>query len=182
MYPISPEMGTVTIIMIHATIVWLVFSAYRRERIGQVKAPAIPDEVAVIDNRATATVPILSSVRANIIAVLPIVAIASERRNQATRNIATCRSLAATLMVFHNDRHANDVYVRKERQVPPPEIALRGDPGRLRSHNDEGMVKANHHRPTINKTRRKGRVEETEVFDMPYRSKMLRTCTNTAAT
>jgi hypothetical protein len=95
-----------------------------------VKAPAIPDEVAVIDNRAIATVPILNSVRAKSIAVLPIVAMASERRNQAMRNITTCRSLAATLMVFHSDPHANEVYVKHERKFPPPEMALRGGPGR----------------------------------------------------
>lgn len=62
-------------------MVLLVFSLKRRDMIGQVKAPHIPDEVAVIDRSAIATVPIFSSVRAKSIAVPDTVAIASESRN-----------------------------------------------------------------------------------------------------
>jgi hypothetical protein len=49
--------------------------------IGQIKAPAIPDVVAIIDNMATAMVPIFSSVLAKRIAVPDTVATASESRN-----------------------------------------------------------------------------------------------------
>lgn len=62
-------------------MVRLVLSLKWREIRGQVKAPAMPEEVAVIDRSAIATVPILSSVRAKSIAVPETVAIASESRN-----------------------------------------------------------------------------------------------------
>jgi hypothetical protein len=135
--------------------------------IGQKKAPAIPDEMAVMERRAIATVPILNSVRAKIIAVPDTVATASDRRNQAMRKITICLSFAATLMVFHNESHANEQYARNARNLPPRELeGTRGGPGRGRSHTETGIVKENHQSPTRNKANRRGRVDETDVLDV----------------
>jgi hypothetical protein len=172
----------ISINAIQAPIVRFVFSAYRREMTGQTKAPAIPDDVAVIDKRAIATVPIFNSVRANKIAVPETVAIASESRNHAMRKITACLSLSATLMVFKRDIQAKDIYARQERSFEAPGMpVLRGGPGRSRSHSEEGIVKANHQTPTRKRTRRRGSVDETEVLDMRNRRRMLRIWTNTAA-
>jgi hypothetical protein len=46
---------------------------------------------------------------------------------------------------------------------------------------EDGIVNANHHDPTKNKTIRRGTVDETEVLDMRKSSRMLRTWTKTAA-
>lgn len=167
---------------IHATIVRLVCKLNRREMMGHVKAPAIPDAVATIESRATATVPILSSVRAKRIAVPETVAIASESKNQATRKSSICRSLTATLMVFQSETQANTTYATYDRNLPPLDTAaLRVGPGRVRSHMEDGMVNVNHHNPTMNKTKRSGSVDETDAFDMMKRTKMLRIWTKTAA-
>ena len=64
-----------------ATMVRLVLSLKWRDITGQVKAPHIPDDVAVIDRSAIGTVPMFNSVRAKRIAVPDTVAIASESRN-----------------------------------------------------------------------------------------------------
>jgi hypothetical protein len=164
------------------TMVRFVCRPKRLEIIGQKNAPAIPDAVAVIDKRAIGTVPILNSVLAKIIAVPEIVAIASDRINQAIRKITTCFSFAATLIVFQSDSQANETYAKNDRHLPRFEIAfLRGGPGRVRSHKEEGIVNTNHQSPTKNKTIRRGRVDDTDVFDMRKRSKILRTWTKTAA-
>ena len=47
---------------------------------------------------------------------------------------------------------------------------------------DDGMVNANHQDPTRNKTSRNGSVDDTEVFDMANRSRILSIWTKTAAT
>lgn len=165
-----------------ATIVRFVFSAYRREITGHTKAPAIPDDVTVMERSAIATVPILSSVRANKIAVPETVATASESRNQAMRKMTACLSFSATLMVFQRERHAKEIYARQERSFDVPEIpVLRGGPGRSRSQSEDGIVNANHQTPTRKRTRRRGSVDETEVLDMRNRRRMLRIWTNTAA-
>jgi hypothetical protein len=98
----------ISIKRIQATMVRFVWRPNLRDIIGQQYAPAIPDAVAVMERRAMGTVPILSSVRAKRIAVPEIVATASDRRNQATRKITICFSLAATLIVFHRDSQANE--------------------------------------------------------------------------
>ena len=149
---------------------------------GQVKAPAIPDAVATIERTATATVPILNSVRAKRIAVPETVAMASESKNHATRKSSICRSLTATLTVFQSETQANDTYARYDRSLPPLDMAaLRGGPGRLRSHIVDGIVNMNHHAPTRNKTKRSGSVDDAFVLDMTNSTKMLRIWTKTAA-
>ncbi len=85
-------MGIISIRQMQQIIVWLAERLKYREIIGQTKAPAIPEEVAVMERSAIATVPIFNSVLANRIAVPETVAIASERRNHATRNTTHCRS------------------------------------------------------------------------------------------
>ena len=98
------------------------------------------------------------------------------------RKIITCLSFSATLIVFHRDIQANEIYARQERNFEDLEMpVLRGGPGRSRNHSEEGIVKANHQTPTRKRTRRSGRVDETEVLDMRNRRRMLRIWTNTAA-
>lgn len=75
---------------------------------GQTKAPAMPELVAVMDKSAMETVPICSSVRANKIAVPETVAMASDSKNQEMRKITAWRSFAAILMVFHTETQANE--------------------------------------------------------------------------
>ena len=94
---------------IRASIVWFDFSPKRFDMMGQVNAPAIPEVVAMIETTAMAVDAICSSVFAKRIAVPDIVAIASERRNQATRKIAACRNFTATLIVFQSDTQENIV-------------------------------------------------------------------------
>jgi predicted ATP-grasp superfamily ATP-dependent carboligase len=96
--------------MIQATMVWFVFKANRRDKIGHINAPAIPALVAVIDSRAMATVSIFNSVRANKMAVPEMVAMASERRNHAIRNITAWRSWKATFIVFQSEIQAKEMY------------------------------------------------------------------------
>jgi hypothetical protein len=127
-----------------ATRVWFVFHPKRRDRIGQIEAPAIPDAVAVMERMAMGTVPMRSSVRAKRIAVPETVAMASESRNQAMRKMTAWRSLAATFMVFQSETQAKDVYARQERILPPEIPVLRGGPGRSLSHFEAGIVKTNH--------------------------------------
>jgi hypothetical protein len=93
---------------IQATIVWFVGRRKRRDRMGQTKAPAIPEPVAVIESRAMATVPMWSSVRAKRIAVPETVATASERRNHAMRKMTICRSCRASLMVRKRESQAKE--------------------------------------------------------------------------
>src|SRR2546430_1623966 len=104
----SPYRGMISMSAMQATIVRFVRRAYRRDIIGQTKAPAIPELVAVMERSAMATVPILSSVRAKRIAVPDTVAMASERRNHAIKNITACRSFTAILMVLQRDAHAKE--------------------------------------------------------------------------
>ena len=59
----------------------------RREMTGHVNAPAMPDDVAVIDKMAICTVHILSSVRAKRMAVPDTVAIESESKNHAIKKM-----------------------------------------------------------------------------------------------
>jgi len=92
-----------------ATSVWFVSQPKRRERMGQIDAPAMPEAVAVMERIAMGTVPIRNSVRAKRIAVPETVAMASERRNQAIRKITAWRNFAATFTVFHRDTQAKDV-------------------------------------------------------------------------
>lgn len=84
-------------------------SRKRLEILGQMKAPKMPDEIAVMERSAMGTVPIFSSVRAKRIAVPETVAMASESRNHARRNMRTCFSLKASLMVWKSEVQANFV-------------------------------------------------------------------------
>ena len=97
--------------IMQAMIVWLFFSASLRDMIGQVKAPAMPDVMAVMERMAMGTVSMCSSVLAKRIAVPETVAIASERRNQAIRKIATCRNFAAAFIVLHKEIQAKETYL-----------------------------------------------------------------------
>ena len=164
-----------------ATSVWFVFQPKRRERMGQMVAPAIPDAVAVIDRMAMATVPIRSSVRAKRMAVPETVAIASERRNQAMRKMTAWRSFAATFIVFQSESQAKDVYARQERILPPEIPVLRGGPGRSFSHIEAGIVKTNHQIPTKRRAILRASVEETFNFDMTNRMSIQMIWTDTAA-
>ena len=160
-------MGMISINTMQATIVRFVESEYRREMMGQKKAPAIPDPVAVMESRAMATVPIFSSVRANRIAVPETVATASDSRNQAMRKITIWRSLMETLTVFQTELQANVRYARIVRNRESLEIeVVKGGPGRVRSHFEEGIVNANHHTPTRNRTMRRGSVDEADLLDI----------------
>jgi hypothetical protein len=62
-------MGITSIRTMHAIIVSLFFSASLRDMTGHVKAPAIPDVVAVMERMAMETVLICNSVLAKRIAV-----------------------------------------------------------------------------------------------------------------
>lgn len=92
-----------------AMIVRFVGRWKRFEILGQMKAPKMPDDVAVMDRSAIWTVPIFSSVRAKRIAVPETVAMASESRNHARRNMRTCLSFKANFMVWKSDIQANFV-------------------------------------------------------------------------
>src|SRR4051795_12772039 len=103
-------MGMASIRIMQAMIVWLFFSASLRDMIGHITAPAIPDVIAVIERMAIGTVSMCSSVLPKRTAVPDTVAIASERRNQAIRKIATCRNFAAAFIVFHKETQAKETY------------------------------------------------------------------------
>src|SRR2546421_3665242 len=105
-------MGMTSIRIMQAMIVWLFFNASLRDMIGQVKAPAMPDVVAVMERMAIGTVSMCSSVLAKRTAVPETVPIASERRNQAMRKQATCRNFAAAFIVFHKETQAKETYPR----------------------------------------------------------------------
>jgi hypothetical protein len=149
---------------------------------GQKKAPAMPDDVAVMERIAIGTVPIFNSVRANRIAVPETVATASESMNQAIRKMTICRSLTATLTVFHTEPHANTRYANmvwnREGLVS---AVVRGGPGRGRIHSETGIVKQNHQSPTMNRTIRRGSVDDADVLDIRKRRMILQTWTETAA-
>lgn len=152
--------------------------------IGHKKAPAIPDSVAVMDSRATDVVLIFNSVRANRIAVPDTVATASDIKNHAIKNTITSRSFTATLIVFHNDFHANFIKYSQARHRLWAPVTSNGGPGRVRSHRRLTMVNEPHHTPTRSSTSRVGRVPDVlgiEVLFKVTKSKMLRICTNTAA-
>lgn len=151
---------------------------------GQRKAPAMPDEVAVIESKAVATVPILSSVLAKSMAVPETVAMESESKNHATRKRTTCRSLTAILIVFQTEDHAKITYVMTRPRRPVVAFELRsGGPGRSRSHKAHGIVNTAHHRPTRKSTSRNDvdADEKEKSFDRLTRRRILSTCTKTAA-
>lgn len=154
--------------------------------IGHVKAPTIPNVVAVTESTAICTVLRFNSVRAKRTAVPETVATASDRRNQAIRKRTTCRSFAALLSVFHNDAQANEMYPSlKVAMIPRRGMdTVKGGPGRLRSHNAAGIEKAHHHKPTMNRTSRRGSVCDEgsgNVFLSAKRRRILRHWTKTAA-
>ena len=184
-YPMSPYIGTISIKTMHATIVLPVLHPNRRDTMGHKVAPAIPEAVAVIDSNAIATVLNLNSIRAKIIAVPLTVAIASDRRNHAARNVMVCRNWIATLIVFHTDCQANLVYSRASRKVPPRlDIVGNGGPGRGRSQRAAGTVNASHITPARTRTRRSGNVFDVVVEPnllTRKRSRMLRHWPDTAA-
>lgn len=70
-------------------MVRLVLQPNLRDIIGQIIEPAIPEQVAVMERHAIPTGDSWSSVLANIMAVEPTVAMASDRRNHAKRNNLT---------------------------------------------------------------------------------------------
>ena len=149
------------------TIVRFVGKLYLREMIGQKNAPAMPEDVAVMERMAIGTVPIFSSVRAKRIAVPDTVATASESINHAMRKMTIWRSLTATLTVFHTEPQANIRYATTVRSLEGLERAvMRGGPGRGCIHSETGTVKQNHHRPTINRTMRRASVDEFDVLDI----------------
>ena len=134
---------------------------------GQKTAPAIPDDVAVMDRMAIGTVPIFSSVRAKRIAVPDTVATASESMNHAMRKMTICRSLMATLTVLQTEPQANVRYAMIVQNLDGLESAIvRGGPGRGRIQIATGIVKQNHHSPTINRTMRRASVDDVDVLDM----------------
>lgn len=109
----------------------------------------------------------------------------SERQGRpayhAIKKMTICLSSTATLMVFHTDPQAKAMYATHVLQVLLLEIVWRGGPGRSRSQIDAGRVKPSHQHPTMNRTRRRGIVDDTDSFDKPKSNSILRTCTKTAA-
>lgn len=149
-------------------IVWFVGMVKRREISGHVNAPIMPEEMDVMERRAMWTVSIFSSVRAKRMAVPDTVAMASERRNQATRKRRTWRSLRADFIVARRERQEKRMEARKVRSLPfwLERVSGRGGPGRFRSQREDGMMNMNHQRPTMKRTSRRGSVDEALVLDM----------------
>lgn len=166
-----------------AMMVPFVDSANRLERIGQRKAPAIPEVVAVTERIATATVPMCSSVRAYRIAVPLTVAMESDSRNQASKKALACGNLAAIFTVPQTERQAKEMYANICRERPLVcGISGRGGPGRERSSRVMGMVNDAHSMPTMRRTARMAIVEDDKCNLLsPTSRPMLMSCVVTAA-
>ena len=87
-------------------MVLLVGQLYRRLKMGQRREPAMPEQVAVMERRAMPVGERWSSVRANMMAVEPTVAMASERRNHANRKSRGCERERARRSVEKRDFQA----------------------------------------------------------------------------
>ena len=72
----------------------------------------MPQVVTVMDKIAIGTVAIWSSVLAKRMAVPDTVAMASDKRNHATRKMTVCRNLIAILIVFHTEDQAKKTYAK----------------------------------------------------------------------
>jgi hypothetical protein len=154
--------------------------------IGQRREPAMPEQVAVMDKHPIPAGGRANVVRAKRIAVEPAVAMASERRNQASRKMRSWRNESAMARLRHREvqakaRYSRDVPRREaERDVFLVRCEGKGGPGRLRRRNEVGIVRIAQNNPVRKSMKRRGSVRDAVILEANSRTVMARNWTRTA--